>query len=132
MCILIFDGKLKRTPAQNTIISPNFLMWKFCGKAQFPHSFCDSPETMRKLHLSTKFPHQKIRCNYGVSRSEQSENFLHLEPVKCLFWQKSTKRSIYSLECFKLERLVQHKINNMLCKYLSKKMKWNKIKKEPK
>ena len=25
--------------AKNTIISPNFLVWKFCGKAQFPHSF---------------------------------------------------------------------------------------------
>ena len=25
--------------AQNTVISPNFLVWKFCGKAQFPHSF---------------------------------------------------------------------------------------------
>ena len=24
---------------KNTIISPNFLLWKFCGKAQFPHSF---------------------------------------------------------------------------------------------
>ena len=25
--------------AQNTVISPNFLVWKFCEKAQFPHSF---------------------------------------------------------------------------------------------
>ena len=25
--------------AKNTVISPNFLVWKFCGKAQFPHSF---------------------------------------------------------------------------------------------
>ena len=24
---------------KNTVISPNFLEWKFCGKAQFPHSF---------------------------------------------------------------------------------------------
>ena len=40
---------------QNTIISSNFLVWKFCGKAKFP------PETMRKLCLSTKFPHQEIR-----------------------------------------------------------------------
>ena len=24
---------------KNTVISPNFLVWKFCGKAQFPHSF---------------------------------------------------------------------------------------------
>ena len=25
--------------AKNPVISPNFLVWKFCGKAQFPHSF---------------------------------------------------------------------------------------------
>ena len=25
--------------AKNTVISPNFLAWKFCGKEQFPHSF---------------------------------------------------------------------------------------------
>ena len=24
---------------KNTEISPNFLVWKFCGKAQFSHSF---------------------------------------------------------------------------------------------
>ena len=27
------------------------------------------PETMRKLYLSTKFPHQKIRWNYGIFRN---------------------------------------------------------------
>ena len=30
---------LLKDNAKNTAISPNFLMWKFCGKAQFPHSF---------------------------------------------------------------------------------------------
>ena len=25
--------------AKNTAISAGFLVWKFCGKAQFPHSF---------------------------------------------------------------------------------------------
>ena len=29
----------------------------------------DSPETMRKLCLSAKFPHQEIRWNYGILRS---------------------------------------------------------------
>ena len=24
---------------ENTVISADFLVWKFCGKAQFPHSF---------------------------------------------------------------------------------------------
>ena len=25
--------------AKNIVISPDFLVWKFCGNAQFPHSF---------------------------------------------------------------------------------------------
>ena len=25
--------------AKNTVISPDFLVWKFCGKAQFSHSY---------------------------------------------------------------------------------------------
>ena len=25
--------------AQNTVVSPNFLVWKFCEKTQFPHTF---------------------------------------------------------------------------------------------
>ena len=29
----------------------------------------DSPETMRKLCLSTKFSHQEIRWNYGTFRN---------------------------------------------------------------
>ena len=28
-----------KATVKNTAISPNFLVWKFCGKAQFPHSF---------------------------------------------------------------------------------------------
>ena len=39
------------------------------------HSFCmvscELPKTMRKLYLSTKFPHQEIRWNYGIFHSEQ-------------------------------------------------------------
>ena len=46
--------------AKNTVISPNFLVQKFCGKEQFPHSFGRFARNMRKLFLSTKFPHQEI------------------------------------------------------------------------
>ena len=28
--------------AKNTVVTPNFLVWKFCGKAQFLHSFYTS------------------------------------------------------------------------------------------
>ena len=37
-----FKGTLtihKTDTSQNTIVSPNLLVWKFCGKAQFPQSF---------------------------------------------------------------------------------------------
>ena len=44
-----------------SVISPNLLVWKFCGKAQFPIVSGDSPETMRKLCLSAKVPYQEIR-----------------------------------------------------------------------
>ena len=36
---------------KNTVISPTFLVWKFCGKAEFPHSF----------GRITNSPHHKIR-----------------------------------------------------------------------
>ena len=50
--------------AYNTVISPNYMVFKFCGKAQFPS------ETTRKLSLSTKFSHREIRWNSGILRSE--------------------------------------------------------------
>ena len=47
--------------AKNIEIPLNFQVWKLCGKAQFQHSLGKSSETVRKLHLSTKSPHQEIR-----------------------------------------------------------------------
>ena len=35
---MIFSPEFSYT-AKNTVISSDFLVWKFCGKAQFPHSF---------------------------------------------------------------------------------------------
>ena len=32
-------GHVQDVTAKNTGISPNFLVWKFCGKTHFPHSF---------------------------------------------------------------------------------------------
>ena len=55
--------------AQNSVFSPNFLVWIFFGKSQFLYFFYESPETMRKLCFFTKFPHQEIRWNYGISCS---------------------------------------------------------------
>ena len=54
---------LQTLTVKNSAISPNFLVGKFCGKAQFRIVSGTSPETMRKLCLSTKFLHQEIRWN---------------------------------------------------------------------
>ena len=43
--LLIYFKHNHVNTAKNTVISPNFLVWKFCGNAQFPH--------------------QEIRWNYG-------------------------------------------------------------------
>ena len=59
--------------AKNTVISPDFLVWKFCGKVQFPYCFgrfARNYKTIRKRCLSAKYPHQKIRWNCGIFRSE--------------------------------------------------------------
>ena len=49
-------------------------MISWCGNFEERHSFRivlgESPETMRKLCLSAKFPPQEIRWNYGIFRSE--------------------------------------------------------------
>ena len=37
-------NEMKKYTAKNTAISPNFLVWKFCGKAQFPHSLKSKSE----------------------------------------------------------------------------------------
>ena len=37
--VLNNDMDLNTSTGKNTVISPNFLVWKFCGKAQFLHSF---------------------------------------------------------------------------------------------
>ena len=48
-------------------------MWKFSGKVQFSHSFGDSPETLWKLYVFTKFPHDEIRSNYHILRDKYQQ-----------------------------------------------------------
>ena len=47
----------KELTAQNTVISPNFMVWKCYGNAQFLHSFMwfarNSAESMRFHNIST-------------------------------------------------------------------------------
>ena len=42
--------------AKNIVISPNFLVWKFCGKEQFPHSFGRFPRNYAETVPFHKVP----------------------------------------------------------------------------
>ena len=54
--------------ASNPVISPNFMVWKFCGKAQFPHSFGRFARNYAETVPFHKFPHHEIRWNYCILR----------------------------------------------------------------
>ena len=48
--------------AKNTVISPNFLVWEFCGKAQFPHIAGIYTETVPYHKIST--PGNSVKLGY--------------------------------------------------------------------
>ena len=48
--------------AKNTVISPNFLVWEFCGKAQFPHITRIYTETVPYHKIST--PGNSVKLGY--------------------------------------------------------------------
>ena len=63
-CVILHLNETSTTysyTAKNTVISPNFLMWKFCGKSQFPRFLgncgnCAFPQNFhRKLGEITVF-----------------------------------------------------------------------------
>ena len=55
------EATVSSDTAKNTVISPNFMVCKFCGKAQFPHSFgrirpklcgnCAFPQNLHNMKL---------------------------------------------------------------------------------
>ena len=52
---------------KNTVILPNFVVWKFCGKAQFPHSFGRIVRNYAEtVPFQKKFPHHEIWQNYKI------------------------------------------------------------------
>ena len=58
--------KLLSNTAKNIVISPDFLVWKFCGKAQFPYSFGriarNCAETVPLRKIST--PGNQVKLRY--------------------------------------------------------------------
>ena len=79
----------KAITAKNTVISPNFLVWKFCGKAQFPYSF----GRLARNYAETVFPQNFHTRKYGEINEELHliflffRNILSQQPMVC-FWVK--------------------------------------------
>ena len=59
-------SKHTEVTAWNTVISISSLVWRFCRNIVSG----ESPKTLQKLCVSTKFPHQEIRWSFGILRSE--------------------------------------------------------------
>ena len=57
---------INHNTVKNTVNSPDFLVWKFSGKAQFPHDFGRIAQNYAETVPFCKFPHQEIRWNYGI------------------------------------------------------------------
>ena len=70
-CFPVIFAKFLRThTAKNTVISPNFLVWTFWGKAQFPHSFRRFARNCANTVPFNKISYQEIRWIYGILRSD--------------------------------------------------------------
>ena len=68
---------------------PQFHLIFYCGNFVGKHSFCidsgDSPETMRKLCLSTKFTQQKVTRNYVIFCSASLTLFQKKKIISSMF-----------------------------------------------
>ena len=69
---------LKSNTEKNTVISPNLLVWKFCGKAQIPHSFrriavpFDKIPTPKNLVKLRYFSQWKVNQNFKILHYENN------------------------------------------------------------
>ena len=76
--------------AKNTVISPNFLVWTFCGKTQFSHSFewisQNYEETVPFYKISTrvyyvKLPYYFLCSKRGLTKINWKENALKIHAL---------------------------------------------------
>ena len=110
---------------------PSFYLISWCRNFVERHSFrIVSPKTMRKLCLSTKFPHQKIRWNYGLFAVLGNWNFesdleWHIQsvnPNSMEFGSKNIDRPIFKLKLWKTHLNLQtfQQLCSMTSAYLDK------------
>ena len=77
---------------KNTKISPNFLTWTFCGKAQFPQSFGqiaqNYAETVPFYKIST--PENKVKLWYFSQSNQFKKEKVNINCLQSL--KKSTSK----------------------------------------
>ena len=72
-------------------MAPNFLVWKFCGKEQFPHSFGRFARTL-KISLPSLFTNDSLPWNKRVF----VEYIIILKSLSAIGAICSAKLSIFS------------------------------------
>ena len=86
---------------------PKFHLTSWCGIFVEMHGFCrvfdHLPESLRKLCVSAKFPHQQIRWMFGILRSD----------IKQLFEEKNWSQNIFQF----------HQVEEMLISVTKNKFK---------
>ena len=65
--------------AKNTVISPDFLMWKFCGKVEFLHSFGRIARNYAETVLFSKIstPGSQVKLRYFLQSFGPNALFLY-------------------------------------------------------
>ena len=84
---LFLNRQNKIFTAKNTVISPNFLIWVFYGKTQFPHSFV---QIARNYAETVPFHKTTTPGNYYSYYYSSRSFFLYLrlegvETLKCRY-----------------------------------------------
>ena len=74
----LWYGIASFSTVKNTVISPNFLVWKYCGKVQFPHSFGHP-----KLCGNCAFPQ-----NFHTRKLGEITVFFAVLPSSIIQWRK--------------------------------------------
>ena len=86
--------------AKNTVISPDFMVWKFCGKAQYRPKLCGNcafPQTFHTIKLGeiTVFVAVIIKQPLTQRLREVLRKHSYLYKVFMLLWLKS-----YGVQCY--------------------------------
>ena len=107
--------------AKNTVISPDFLVQKFCGKEQFPHSFAwfarNYAETVPFHKFSTPGNFMKIFISLSTKPTltwwwgSQIRSFAKKRRQECFVWGAGAARFHWKKTDFLLLQLIKTWVN---------------------